>query len=84
MITETIYIPNLTTQEDTSVLRQILIALEAVKHVSFDLPAKRLVISYAEDRAIHAIKQTIEESGYHIGQDLGIYPKVRRKQYILS
>lgn len=84
MITETIYIPNLATQEDISRLEQTLIALESVKHVSFDLPAKRLVISYAEDGAIHAIKQTMEESDYRSGPDLGIYPKVRRKQSVLS
>lgn len=84
MITETIYIPNLTTPEDMSLLEQTLIALEDVKQISFDLPAKRLIISYAEVAMIGAIKQKIEESGYCIGPDLGIYPAVRRRQSVLS
>lgn len=84
MITETIYIPNLATPEDMSLLKQTLIALEAVKQISFDLPAKRLVISYADVAMIGAIKQAIEEGGYRIGPDLGVYPAVRRRQSVLS
>ena len=84
MITETIYIPNLATQEDISRLEQTVMALEGVNRISFDLPAKRLIVSYADVAMIGAIKQKIEESGYRIGPDLGIYPAVRRRQSVLN
>jgi len=84
MITETIYIPNLATQEDTSLLEHTLMVLEGVNRISFDLPAKRLIVSYAESAMISVIKQAIEESGYALGPDLGIYPAVRKRQSVLT
>ena len=83
MITETIYIPNLDRQEDIPLIEQTLLGLNEVKRVNFDLAAKRLVVSYAEDEARSAIKKALEESGYQIGPDLGIYPKVRKRQSVL-
>ena len=84
MITEAIYIPNLATPEDTLLLEQTLMASEGVKRISFDLPAKRLLVSYAEPSIISMIKKTLGEIGYQTGQDLGIYPSVRKRQSILS
>ena len=84
MITETIYIPNLDSQKDIFLIEQTLMALNEVKRVSFDLAAKRLVVSYAEDDTRSIIKQAIEDTGYEVGPDLGVYPTRRQRPLSLN
>ncbi|MGB0389423.1 MAG: heavy-metal-associated domain-containing protein [Ardenticatenaceae bacterium] len=80
MITETVHVPNISSEQGTPTIEDRLMTLVGVQKVTSDLPSKRITFSYKPPATLPIIKAKMEEIGYPAGEDLGIYPAVRRSQ----